>query len=85
MSNPKAVDLRAIATGSPSDRMKVALALRTAAPDESCLKRLSALGVSVDRVVGNKVLGSVKRADIPRVAADPEVIEVEEGRKLSLF
>ena len=85
MSDPNAINLRAVASGGPSDRMKVALALRAAEPDQPCLERLRSLGLSVDRVVGNKVLGSAKRADMAAIAADPDVMEVEEGSKLSLL
>ncbi len=84
MSDSKDINLRSIAIGRADDRLRVAVALGVARPDEACLTRLRSLGLSIDRIVGNKVLGSVKASDKSALLADPDVVEVEVGTKLSL-
>lgn len=76
--------LKDVVSRDPTERVKVAVALRSARPGRESLERLRALGLSIDRVAGNKILGSVSVADKPAVAADPEVVEIEEGARLSL-
>jgi hypothetical protein len=58
----------------------VDLKTRTAEPD--CLERLEAHGLTIDRVVGNKVLGTIKGESLESLRLDPAVAEVEISSRL---
>ena len=76
--------LKELVSTPPTSRVKVAVALRMNDPDADCLNRLRSMGLSIDRIIGGKLLGSLLIADKTAIVADPDVLEVEEGAKLSL-
>jgi hypothetical protein len=51
---------------------------------EEALAPLRDLGLTVERVVGNKIIGSVAAKNLGALANDPSVRVVEPSRKLSL-
>jgi hypothetical protein len=63
--------------------VKVLVRLRSGPPDEACLTRLRGLGLTVDRVIDGTVVGEAAPGARRRLAADPEVAEVEVSRRLS--
>ena len=56
---------------------KVIVALRVAEPDAACLDHLRGLGLSIERVLRSKVIGTVEARAIPALKADPRVEAVE--------
>ena len=63
-------------------RIKVFLETHAAAPDEAALEHLRGLGFEIEKVVGNKVLGSVESAAVDQLEADPLVRTVELSRRV---
>lgn len=66
----------------PEARLKVLAALNTPRLDDPTRVRLERAGLSVDRVIGNKVIGTAAPADLDAVRADPAVAEVETSMPL---
>jgi len=58
----------------------VDLKTRTAEPD--CLRRLEANGLALDRVIGNKILGTIAGEALESLRADPGVADVEISSRL---
>ncbi len=48
-----------------------------APPGEGCLVRMQKLGLTINRVIGNKVLGSIDADRIRSLKEDAKVVEVE--------
>jgi hypothetical protein len=62
-------------------RVRVLVALNTTL-DESELAMLEASGLVTGSIVGDIATGSVKVADLPRLAAMPQVVAIEGGRPM---
>ena len=77
-------ELRYVTASDQDRRIKVAVAVRNRPPSEQALKRLRGLGLTVDRIVGNKILGSVLSSERNGLVADADILAVEEGAQLSL-
>ena len=60
-----------------SGYVKVLVALKSSKPDQASLDRLRALGLSIDRVVRNKVIGSIAADRLNALKKDPQVAEAE--------
>lgn len=58
-------------------QVKILAALRTPDPDEACLNRLRGLGLTIDRVVKNKIIGSIDAEKLAALRADADVEEAE--------
>jgi len=58
-------------------KVKVMVALNTAEPDESSLARFRRMKFSIDRVVGNKLIGSIPENNLEKLKRDPQVSETE--------
>jgi hypothetical protein len=56
-------------------RVLVALTIREA--DEACLEALRRLGLDVEEIVGNKVIGTIEGQRLDGLKSAPEVAEVE--------
>ena len=57
--------------------VKVIAALNVSEPDKACLHRLQSLGLSIDRTVKNKIIGSIAAENLPQLKTDSDVREVE--------
>ena len=64
--------------------VRVLVELTERAVDESTLTRLRKLGLEVEHVVRNKVVGSIASEKISRLESDAIVRIVERSRKLEL-
>ena len=58
-------------------QVRVLVDLAVTAPDADTLQRLRDAGLHIDKVIQNKVIGSIERAHIPRLKQDPVVRVVE--------
>ena len=63
-------------------QVKVLVALHESSPDEKCLAGLKALGLTIDKVVGNKVIGSINGAALSALGKARSVAEVETSTRL---
>jgi hypothetical protein len=66
------------------ETLRVIVELGVRSPKEKDLEHLGALGLSVERVVGNKVVGSIAAAKLQGLENDDSVRLVERSRKLGL-
>lgn len=62
--------------------MAVMVALSRPKPEEACLERLRGLGLRVEGVIGNKLVGEIAEEALPGLEGDPDVLEVEVTRRL---
>ncbi len=62
--------------------VEVLIDLNLPAADDPSLERLEAYGVTVDEVIGNKVVGSLPADRLADLRADPQVAEVELSARL---
>lgn len=62
--------------------LRVLVDLRVGEPDVDCLERLREHGLTVEKVVGNKVIGTVEGERLEELRTVPEVAEVEVPSKL---
>ena len=60
----------------------VIVAVRPDAPPAEVLARLRALGLQVERTVGDKIIGTIDGAGVERLRADPAVDAVETSVRL---
>ncbi|MGH9318758.1 MAG: hypothetical protein ACRD3V_02575 [Vicinamibacteria bacterium] len=67
------------------DKLKVIVELEMRSPEEKDLERLGELGLKVDRVIGNKVIGSITAKQLPALEGDESVRIVECSQKLRLY
>ena len=65
-----------------SRRLKVFVEIDAAEPDEACLERLRGLGLEVEQLIANKILGSLEASCLEGVKGDPDVRAVEVSRRL---
>jgi hypothetical protein len=82
--NPKLDPILAEMTEQPElqeSRVTVLIAL-SMTPDASELAMLEAAGLVTGSIVGDIATGSVTVADLPRLAAMPQVIVIEGGRPM---
>jgi hypothetical protein len=64
--------------------VQVMIALRVAgAAAEQALSRLGGLGLTVERAIGSKVVGSVRSEHLDALKADPDVEEVQTSVRLA--
>ena len=70
--------------GKSGDKLRVIVELEVRSPEEPHLAHLSALGLDVERVIGNKVLGVIAKGKLPALEADESVRAVEPSEKLKL-
>lgn len=68
--------------GGARGPVKVMVALGVARAEKPLLDRLKRLGLEIDRVVGNKLIGEISADRLPSLRGDPDVSEVEESVKL---
>ena len=66
------------------DTLRVIVELLVRSPREEDLVHLSELGLDVERVVGNKVVGSILAAKLECLEKDDSVRMVEPSEKLGL-
>jgi hypothetical protein len=66
------------------ETLRVIVELEMRAPEEKDLVHLGELGLDVERVVGNKVVGSIPAAKLAELEKDDSVRMVELSEKLSL-
>ncbi len=64
--------------------LRVIVELDMRSPEEKDLEHLGDLGLDVERVVGNKVVGSIPAAKLQGLEADDSVRMVERSERLSL-
>lgn len=84
------MDLAALLRSSPlnldeserSGPLQVIVDLHTREAGDGCLQQLESLGLRVNSVAGNKVIGSVDAAELPALRAHAEVREVEVSTRL---
>lgn len=60
----------------------VLVGLNTRRAEADCLERLEGYGLTVDRVIGNKILGTIAGDALESLRSDPEVAEVEISSQL---
>jgi hypothetical protein len=60
----------------------VIVAVRPEAPAAEVLRRLKALGLQVERTVGDKIIGTIDAAGLERLRADTAVDAVETSVRL---
>jgi hypothetical protein len=65
-------------------RVRVLVELAGPSPGAEVLERLKKLGLAVDRIVGNKVTGSIAPNQLPNLERDASVRTVERSSKLKL-
>lgn len=66
------------------ETLRVIVELEVRAPVDKDLEHLGELGLDVERVVGNKVVGSIPAAKLEGLEADESVRMVERSEKLGL-
>lgn len=66
------------------ETLRVIVELEARAPKDKDLEHLGELGLDVERVVGNKVVGSIPAAKLEGLEADDSVRMVERSEKLGL-
>lgn len=64
-------------------RVKVFVELQEGAPDAQCLDHLHELGLTVDRVIKNKIVGSIEARFLAALEADPAVKATEVSAQLA--
>jgi hypothetical protein len=64
--------------------LRVIVELDMRSPEEKDLEHLGELGLDVERVIGNKVVGSIPAAKLEGLEADDSVRMVERSEKLGL-
>ncbi len=64
--------------------LRVIVELDMRSPEDKDLEHLGDLGLDVERVVGNKVVGSIPAAKLQGLEADESVRMVERSEKLGL-
>jgi hypothetical protein len=64
--------------------LRVIVELEVRAPEEKDLVHLGELGLDVERVIGNKVVGSILAAKLAGLEKDDSVRMVERSEKLGL-
>jgi hypothetical protein len=64
--------------------LRVIVELEARSPKDEDLAHLTELGLDVERVFGNKVVGSISRAKLEGLENDDSVRMVERSRKLGL-
>lgn len=67
----------------PGDRVTVHVGLRTNAADSATLEHLAGLGLEVQTVVGNMLVGLIPTARLEELRSDPVVAAVEQAVTLS--
>lgn len=66
------------------ETLRVIVELQVRSPEEKDIQHLGALGLHVERVVGNKVVGSIPAAKLKSLEEDDSVRVVERSEKLGL-
>lgn len=66
------------------ETLRVIVELEVRSPKEADLEHLGDLGLDVERVIGNKVVGSIPKAKLSKLEDDGSVRAVERSEKLSL-
>jgi hypothetical protein len=66
------------------ETLRVIVELEVRSPKEEDLEHLGELGLDVERVVGNKVVGSISRAKLEGLENDDSVRVVEKTQRLGL-
>jgi len=57
--------------------VKVLVALNISDPDQACLERFRALGLSIEKIIKNKIIGTIDVNNLPVLEADDQVAETE--------
>ncbi len=70
--------------GPTTGVIRVLVELNAATADESVLERLRGIGLQVEDVVGNKVVGSIDAAAVDRLESMDDVKAVERSQRLHL-
>ena len=73
-----------IGTLTPSGAAKVIVGLSQADPDEACLNKLRSIGLRIDQVIKNKIIGSIAQEHLDLLKANSFVAEVELSTNLKL-
>lgn len=68
--------------GAPSTPVQVLVDLATRTVEPGCLGHLEDLGLTVDQVIGNKVLGTIAGENLSALRDDSAVAEVEISAQL---
>ncbi len=68
-------------TGAGGTR-RVLVALNVPEANPETLDELRAIGLAVESVIGNKVVGAIADGDLARLRASPRVADVEESTTL---
>lgn len=78
--------LRSYAAGieDPHKPVKVLVALSVAEPEADALDELRAIGLSIDELIHNKILGSIMPTALETLRSHRVVSEVELSQKLNL-
>jgi hypothetical protein len=66
------------------DTLRVIVELEARSPKDEDLEHLGSLGLDVERVIGNKVVGSIPAAKLECLEEDAAVRMVERSEKLGL-
>ncbi len=66
------------------ETLRVIVELEVRSPEKKDLEHLGELGLDVERVVGNKVVGSIPAAKLEGLESDAAVRMVERSERLSL-
>jgi hypothetical protein len=66
------------------ETLRVIVELEVRSPKEADLEHLSELGLDVEKVVGNKVVGSIPAVKLSKLEKDGSVRLVERSEKLGL-
>ena len=76
--------LRATRPGDsrPAGRVDLIVSLTAGAPDADARRRLEGAGFTIERVVGDKVIGSIDSNRLAALKALPQVREVETSVRL---
>ena len=74
----------ALGVGEPHEQVKVLVELSVADLGTDGLDELRAIGLSIDEVIHNKILGSIMASEIEALRSHRFVTEVELSHKLKL-
>lgn len=69
-------------TEASGERLSVLVALRAGDLDEESRARLESLGLSIEREIQNKVIGSIPAARLTDLRRDPLVAQVDVSARL---
>jgi len=65
-----------------TDPVEVIVDLQVSKPTDELINALRRLGLNVEQIIGNKVVGTIESPQLPSLREDPRVRDVEVGVRL---